>query len=132
MRYQQSISHFVELNVVRVRIWNHLKAFPSYFDLESVKCNVMESILVLLWYEAFWFVVGMQWNSINIISRHRINLRMFPDVTTCEIESIDMLVPSNQHWWVIVDTNTPHLLRTCDVAYQSYVIWIYTEIENII
>ena len=57
---------------------------------------------------------------------------MFPDVNDVEIEASDVLAPSNQHWWVIVDTNTPHLLRTCDVAYQSYVIWIYTEIENII
>ena len=57
---------------------------------------------------------------------------MLPYVTTCEIESSDVLVPSNQYWWVIVDTDTPHLLSTCDIGYLSYVIWIYTEVENII
>ena len=92
----------------------------------------MEFILVKMGYEAFWFVVGMEWNSKNEFCRHSINLRMFPDVTTCEIESSDVLVPSNQHCWVIVDTDTLTTHSVCDTGYQSYVIWIYTEIENII
>ena len=57
---------------------------------------------------------------------------MLPDVIDVEIESSDVLVPSNQHCWVVVDTNTLYLLCTCDTGYQSYVIWNYTEVEKII
>ena len=79
----------------------------------------MEFILGILRYEAFWFVVGMDGNSTYILSRHSINLRMLPDVTTCEIKSSDVLPPSKQHWWVIVDTETPHLQCIWDASYQS-------------
>ena len=116
---------------MRVYSWKYLEAFPSYFDLQSVKSNVMEFILVFSRYESFLVVVGMDGYSIYTISRHIINLRMLPDVTTCEIESSDVLPPSNQHCWVIVDTDTQHVLCVCDTGYQSYFIWIYTEVEKI-
>ena len=57
---------------------------------------------------------------------------MLPDVSDVDIEASDVLVPSNQHSWVVVDTDTPYGLCIWDAGYQSYVIWIYTEIENII
>ena len=76
----------------------------------------MEFILVEVWYEAFWFVVGMDGNSTYFWSRHSINLRMFPDVNDVEIESSNVQPPSNQHWWVIVDTDTIHFLCVCDAG----------------
>ena len=42
---------------------------------------------------------------------------MFPDVSVIEIESCDMLVPSDQDCWVVVDTNTENILCVCDTGY---------------
>ena len=56
----------------------------------------MDFILGLLRYETFRFVEGVEGNSNYILSSHRINLRMLPDVIAAEIESSDVIQPSDQ------------------------------------
>ena len=83
-----------------------------------------------MWYEALWFVEGMECYSVHLLSWHGINLRMHRDVIAAEVEASDVLWPTDQDCWVVVDADTLYFLCVCDFGYQCYVVLNNSEVEN--
>ena len=78
------------MDISCVWISNSLEIVSCKDDFLSIKYHAMEFILIWMGNEAFWFVVGMEGDSKNIISSNFINLRMFPDAIIDELKPINV------------------------------------------